>query len=195
MLVGSTANTPKIATSADIPPTDHAHGRQTPDTLDGDPHRTSGQGVRTGAVGRTRLRYGTGALPRDVHNPLRYHLPIGEKLPLHLGAGKALAAWLPEDELRTLIDRSTPFTRISGQRVTADDLVADLRQVKDTGYALSVSERVLNVTAVSAPIRHDEHVLGALSLPAPSDEPTELDSPRLISEVRQAADAIAARCP
>ncbi|MEU5640797.1 IclR family transcriptional regulator [Streptomyces milbemycinicus] len=128
-------------------------------------------------------------------NPLRYQLPIGEKLPLHLGAGKALAAWLPDTELRTLIDQSTPFTRISGEHVTADALAADLRHVKETGYALSLSERVLNVTAVSATIRHGEDVLGAVSISGPGDEPTDDDHARLISEVRRAADAIAARCP
>ncbi|MGV9625033.1 IclR family transcriptional regulator [Streptomyces sp. NPDC003487] len=128
-------------------------------------------------------------------NPLRYQLPIGEKLPLHLGAGKALAAWLPDGEQRTLIDAATPFTLVSGRQVTADDLTADLQQVRENGYALSVSERVLNVTAVSAPIRHGDQLLGALSVTGPSDEPTTDDHARLISEVRQAADAIAARCP
>ncbi|MEU7486931.1 IclR family transcriptional regulator [Streptomyces sp. NPDC042319] len=128
-------------------------------------------------------------------NPLRYQLPIGEKLPLHLGAGKALAAWLPDTELDTLIEQAAPFTRISGEHLTADDLRADLQQVQHDGYALSLSERALNVTAVSAPIRHGEDVLGALSITGSSGELTDDDHTRLINEVRRAADAVAARCP
>ncbi|POX37319.1 IclR family transcriptional regulator [Streptomyces sp. Ru73] len=128
-------------------------------------------------------------------NPLRYQLPIGEKLPLHLGAGKALAAWLPETELHALLARSAPFTRVSGEQVTADDLAADLRRVAQDGYAVSLSERVLHVTAVSAPIRRADDVLGALSVTGSSGEVTEDDHTRLIGEVRRAADAIAARCP
>ncbi|MGW8379047.1 IclR family transcriptional regulator [Streptomyces sp. ODS28] len=128
-------------------------------------------------------------------NPLRYQLPIGEKLPLHLGAGKALAAWLPEDELHALIEQYTPFTRISGEHVTAEDLEADLRRVRREGYALSVSERVLDVTAVSAPVRREEEVLGALSITGTGSELTQDDHARLIGEVRRAADEIAARCP
>ncbi|WP_318216496.1 IclR family transcriptional regulator [Streptomyces sp. SCL15-6] len=128
-------------------------------------------------------------------NPLRYQLPIGEKLPLHLGAGKALAAWLPETETHTLIEQRTPFTRISGEQVTAEDLAADLHRIKQDGYALSLSERVLDVTAVSAPVHRAEHLLGALSVTGPSGEITETDHPRLIGEVRRAADAVAARCP
>ncbi|MEU4893340.1 IclR family transcriptional regulator [Streptomyces sp. NPDC044780] len=128
-------------------------------------------------------------------NPLRYQLPIGEKLPLYLGAGKALAAWLPDAELHSLIEQSAPFTRVSGEHVTAEDLAADLDQVRKAGYALSLSERAVNVTAVSAPIRHAEDVLGALSIAGPSSELTETDHTRLIGEVCRAADAIAARCP
>ncbi|MGS2586300.1 IclR family transcriptional regulator domain-containing protein [Streptomyces hebeiensis] len=125
-------------------------------------------------------------------NPLRYQLPIGEKLPLTLGAGKAPAAWLSEPELRTFIDRSTPFTRVSGEQVTAEAPADDLRRVRGDGYALSLSERVLNVVAISAPIRRGEETLG---VSGSHNELTEDDRPRVISEVRRAADAIAARCP
>lgn len=128
-------------------------------------------------------------------NPLRYQLPIGEKLPLTLGAGKALAAWLPEPELQNFIDQFTPFTRISGEQITADALARDLGRVRDDGYALSLSERVLDVIAVSAPIRHGEETLGALSVSGPHSELAEDDQPRIINEVRRAADAVAARCP
>ncbi|AEY93995.1 IclR-family transcriptional regulator [Streptomyces hygroscopicus subsp. jinggangensis 5008] len=128
-------------------------------------------------------------------NPLRYQLPIGEKLPLTLGAGKALAAWLPEPELQTFITQSTPFTRISGEQVTADALAADLSQVRTDGYALSLSERALNVVAVSAPIRRGEETLAALSVSGSDSDLAADDRPHIINEVRQAAGAIATRCP
>lgn len=131
----------------------------------------------------------------EGRNPLRYQLPIGEKLPLHLGAGKALAAWLPEAELDAFVKETAPFTRISGEQVGADELAADLRRVREDGYALSLSERVLGVAAVSAPISTHEDVIGALSVTGAGTELTADDHPHLISEVRRAADAIAARCP
>ncbi|MPY57118.1 IclR family transcriptional regulator [Streptomyces spongiae] len=131
----------------------------------------------------------------EGRNPLRYQLPIGEKLPLHLGAGKTLAAWLSKDELDAYVDSVTPFTRISGERVTADDLRAELRRVKDDGHALSLSERVLGVTAVSAAVHSGDQILGALSVAGPSDDLSPTDHSRVITEVRRAAAAIAARCP
>ena len=131
----------------------------------------------------------------EGQNPLRYQLPIGEKLPLHLGAGKSLAAWMPEDERDAYIDSVTPFTRISGERVGAEDLRSELRRAKDEGHAVSLSERVLDVTAVSAAIHRGEQVLGALSVAGPSGDLPAADHQRAITEVRRAADAIAARCP
>ncbi|MBI0293987.1 IclR family transcriptional regulator [Streptomyces sp. PRKS01-29] len=128
-------------------------------------------------------------------NPLRYQLPIGEKLPLHLGAGKSLAAWLPEEERDAYIDSVTPFTRISGERVSAEDLRGELQRAKDDGHAVSLSERVLDVTAISAAIHRGEQTLGALSVAGPSSDLPTADHPRVITEVRRAADAIAARCP
>lgn len=106
-----------------------------------------------------------------------------------------MAARLPEPELDSFIKEATPFTRISGEQVTAEELAADLHRVRADGYALSLSERVLGVAAVSAPISTPDEVLGALSVSGSSTELTEDDHPHLISEVRRAADAIAARCP
>ncbi|MGW6159350.1 IclR family transcriptional regulator, partial [Streptomyces sp. NPDC055144] len=130
----------------------------------------------------------------EGRNPLRYQLPIGDKLPLHLGAGKALLAWLPEDEQAAYVTAATPFTRASGQQVTAEQLTAELRRVHDDGYALSQSERVQGVTSVSAPILKGDTLLGALSIVGPSTDLPDNDHPRIITEVRQAAKAVAARC-
>ncbi|MET9035888.1 IclR family transcriptional regulator [Streptomyces mirabilis] len=130
----------------------------------------------------------------EGRNPLRYQLPIGDKLPLHLGAGKALLAWLPEDEQAAYVADATPFTRASGRQVTADELTAELRAVHDAGYTVSQSERVTDVTSVSAPILKGDTLLGALSIVGPSTDLPESDHPRVIAEVRNAAQAIAARC-
>lgn len=130
----------------------------------------------------------------EGRNPLRYQLPIGDKLPLHLGAGKALLAWLPEDEQAAYVTAAAPFTRASGRQVTVEELTAELRRVHDDGYALSQSERVQDVTSVSAPILKGDTLLGALSVVGPSTDLPESDHPRTITEVRHAAKAIAARC-
>ncbi|WP_328631191.1 IclR family transcriptional regulator [Streptomyces sp. NBC_00356] len=130
----------------------------------------------------------------EGRNPLRYQLPIGDKLTLHLGAGKALLAWLPEDEQAAYVTAATPFTRASGRQVTAEDLTAELQRVHTAGYALSQDERVQGVTSVSAPILKDDTLLGALSIVGPSTDLPDADHQSIITEVRHAAKAIAVRC-
>ncbi|MFE7011560.1 IclR family transcriptional regulator [Streptomyces sp. NPDC057651] len=152
----------------------------------------------TGLTPTLFVRVGAARVPVarvEGRNPLRYQLPIGDKLPLHLGAGKALLAWLPEDEQAGLIAAATPFTLASGKQITADDLTTELRNVRADGYALADSERVLNVTSVSAPILKGDTLLGALSIVGSSTDLPEGAYPRVVTEVRRAAEAIAARCP
>ncbi|MEV6169376.1 IclR family transcriptional regulator [Streptomyces sp. NPDC051954] len=152
----------------------------------------------TGLTPTLYVRVGSARVPIarvEGRNPLRYQLPIGDKLPLHLGAGKALLAWLPEDERATCVAAAAPFTRASGEQTTAEDLTAELRNVRQDGYALSRSERVQGVTSVSAPILKGDTLLGALSITGSSSDLPESEHPRIITEVRHAAEAIAARCP
>ena len=152
----------------------------------------------TGLTPTLFVRVGTARVPIarvEGRNPLRYQLPIGDTLPLHLGAGKALLAWLPEHEQESCVAAAVPFARASGRQVTAEDLIAELRAIKENGFALSQDERVLDVTSVSAPVLKDGHLLGALSVVGPSSDLPETDHARIVTEVRHAAGAIAARCP
>jgi len=130
----------------------------------------------------------------EGRNPLRYQLPIGDKLPLHLGAGKAMLAWLPDDERANLVAAATPFSLASGEQRTAESLSAELDTIRAEGYALSQGERVLDITSVSAPILSDDTLLGVLSVVGSGADLPEDERPRLITEVRQAAEAVAARC-
>ena len=57
---------------------------------------------------RRRLRCAHWQLPRGCsarrrHTSLRYVLPIGRRLPLHMGVGKVLAPAMPEEELASLV--------------------------------------------------------------------------------------------
>jgi IclR family acetate operon transcriptional repressor len=89
-------------------------------------------------------------------NPLRYELPVGERLPLHLGAGKVLASALDPQEREQLIDVVTPFRTAGGREVTAEQLRAELDSVATKGYAASDSERVLGARSVAAPVSDSE---------------------------------------
>jgi len=131
----------------------------------------------------------------EGRNPLRYVLPIGERLPLHVGAGKSLLPWLPEEERERVITEACPFTTAAGDRVTAAGLRADLAAVKERGYAVSVGERVGDVTGISAPILGASGLAGCVTVVARVHELTPDDTAPLAAELLRAAEAIGSLLP
>lgn len=96
---------------------------------------------------------------------------IGKQTHLHASAaGKAILANLPPDRLEEIIDhRGLP--RITENTVVdRDQLGEELSLVKEQSYSFNRDESVVGLRAVGAPvIDSDGHVLGALSISAPSN--------------------------
>ncbi|APX33987.1 hypothetical protein BH708_16145 [Brachybacterium sp. P6-10-X1] len=127
-------------------------------------------------------------------DPLRYVLPLGERLPLYLGAGKALAAYLEPSELDEVFKGKDAFTRADGTTVTLGDFHRELEAVRATGWTLSRDERVIGTTAVAAPVLSPSGAcLAAVQVAGPSHSQTFEDTTSLGYEVRNAAAALAAR--
>lgn len=84
---------------------------------------------------------------------VRWHQHIGQISPLYTGAtGKALLAFLEPDEraqfFRTVkLQKVTPYTIVKRK-----DLVAELETIAAQGYAIGTQDRVMGVSAMSAPI-------------------------------------------
>jgi DNA-binding IclR family transcriptional regulator len=129
----------------------------------------------------------------EGEDPLRYVLPVGERLPLHLGAGKVLAAHIPWTELATILP-GDPIIRADGQRVTLRELQAELTAIRQQGFAESHDERVVGAASVSAPVLTvDGECVAALQVAGPTSNAAFRDPTALGVEVRQAANALSSR--
>lgn len=127
-------------------------------------------------------------------HPLRYILPIGQRLPLHLGVGKVLAAAMPEDELRQMLDSLGEMQLANGARLTKQALLADLERIRRQGYAVSLNERAIGTTSVGAPVCDTQgRTIAAVAVVGSSDRMKPKQIERLSIEVRGAARAIAER--
>jgi IclR family acetate operon transcriptional repressor len=127
-------------------------------------------------------------------NPLRYELPVGERLPLHLGAGKVLAAALSPAELDQLISDVAPFQTAGGREITAEQLRDELATVAAKGYAASESERVLGARSVAAPVKDSEGRIVAAIQVAGNDASFPVERLNTVSAtVRNAAQALSRR--
>ena len=78
---------------------------------------------------------------------------VSREVPLHAtSTGKALLAWLPESEARTLLE--LPLPRFTDATVTDPDrLLAELASTRDQGYARCAGELEPTLNGVSAPVR------------------------------------------
>lgn len=89
----------------------------------------------------------------DGEHPLRYEIPIGRRLPLHLGAGKVLAAYLDDDELDEFFAQTPDLAHASGKQVTESEFRANLETIRSQGYWHAIEERAAHTESLSVPVR------------------------------------------
>lgn len=127
----------------------------------------------------------------DGPSPLRYQLPVGQRLPIHVGAGRVVAALLSEDELQELIDDVVPFKLASGKLIDEPAFRRSLDQVRAQGYALSESERVPGAASVAAPILDaDERLIAMLQIAGHVENVDVAQIERYVTELGRAAMTI-----
>ena len=130
----------------------------------------------------------------DGRHPLRYILPTGQRLPLHIGMGKVLAAALPENELQQLLIKVGNFHLATGKLITRKSLLDELSKIRRQGYVISRNERTIGAASVGAPVVDASGMTIAAVAVAGHTERLTLKRLNYLSiEVRAAAKAIAER--
>lgn len=96
---------------------------------------------------------------------LRYVAQPGEQIPLQAGsASKTLLAFMAPSQLTPILPA---IARVSKR--TQSDLQAEFAKIRDQGYAVSHGERLLGLSAISAPIRGiEDAVRYVLTINGPS---------------------------
>ncbi|HUX38230.1 MAG TPA: IclR family transcriptional regulator [Rectinemataceae bacterium] len=122
-------------------------------------------------------------------HPLRFRTPIGERLPLHIGAsGLVLCAAMPDPELDAYISSLEVVRLAEGTVLSPEALLERIRAVRRDGFAIGVGERLEGVSSVAAPVdTRDQGIIAAINVAGPS---TRLDAQkleRLSIEIRGAA--------
>ncbi|MFD6446038.1 IclR family transcriptional regulator [Promicromonospora sp. NPDC060204] len=130
----------------------------------------------------------------DGAEPMRYQLPVGRRLPLHLGAGKALAVDMDDVELAALAEHVRQLGEDAPIDVAA--LRGDLDALSERGFHVSVSERETGIVAASVPVRDASgRVIAAVSAAGPAEKHPREQMVEHAEEVRRAASAIGRSLP
>jgi DNA-binding IclR family transcriptional regulator len=120
---------------------------------------------------------------------------IGKHLSVHCTAlGKALAAYLPEDELDGLIREQGLLRHNDNTICSPRRLKQELALVRQRGYALDDEEEEINVRCIGAPVFDAEgRAIAAISIVGTTIQVHEGNLTRLAHEVIAAAAHIAER--
>lgn len=120
---------------------------------------------------------------------------IGQREPIYCTAvGKALVAFLPEDELEDVIGR-LDFRRHTPQTITdPEQFRAHCCQIRAQGYAVDDEELYPGVRCIAAPVRgYDGNVVASLGISGPASRLQREAIPRLGRVVAKYAQEISNR--
>lgn len=117
---------------------------------------------------------------------------VGKRAPVHCTAlGKVLTAYLPEDEVRSILSRKGMPRRTPGSMTTPEEFLAELRRVRQLGYAVDNEEIEIGVRCVaSSIIDHMGEVVAAVSVSAPTGRLPLENIPHIARLVTNTCDAV-----
>ncbi|GAX89039.1 IclR family transcriptional regulator [Effusibacillus lacus] len=126
---------------------------------------------------------------------IRMHSRVGNRAPVHCtGVGKAILAYLPEAQVREIIRQYGLEPHTPKTLSTLEDLLQDLQQIRERGYALDDEENELGITCVAAPIfDHTGSVAASISVSAPTIRMQPQRIEQLAQQVRKIGLKISAR--
>jgi len=153
---------------------------------------------QTGETTLVATRLGTEGVVLDQvlgHHPVKIAVEVGHRFPLHTSApGKAMVAYLPEQEQRDVIDHLT-YTRFNERTITNKlAMASEMDKVRKLGYATDQAEEIEGVHCVAAPIRnHRGYPLAALWATGPSYRMRSEDFHAIGELVMEAARKVSGR--
>jgi DNA-binding IclR family transcriptional regulator len=131
----------------------------------------------------------------ETSSTVRVVSRVGLHMPVHAtAAGKALVAFESDEELQKRFSGDLPqYTK--GTMTRPEDLMKDLHEIRERGYATDYEEFEEGLRCIGAPVRdYTRKVVGAISVSGPANRlPDDKIAQKIGPEVDRAARAISAR--
>jgi DNA-binding IclR family transcriptional regulator len=118
---------------------------------------------------------------------------LGKRMDIHCTAlGKSLAAYLPGDELETLVRRRGMLRHNDNTIASLKKLKEELERVRRLGYSIDDEEEEIGTRCIGVPVLHTEyHAVAAISLSGTTSQINDASVDPLIAELKSKAAAIA----
>ena len=117
---------------------------------------------------------------------------VGRRMFLHsTSVGKCLLAWLPKNEVETIVKQQGLKKRTPKTISSMSKLLADLEHVKHSGYAVDDEENSVGARCLGAPIFDNSGIVtAALGASGTLTQTDEAGMPRIIEALKEAARRI-----
>jgi IclR family transcriptional regulator, KDG regulon repressor len=97
---------------------------------------------------------------------------VGRRAPIHsTGAGKALVAFKPQEEIDRIFDGYVFEQRTPNTITDKQELLEELKHIRKQGFSLDKEENELGISCIAVPVRnHTDQVIAAFSLSMPTPQ-------------------------
>ena len=131
---------------------------------------------------------------RNAREPLAMYSQAGKVGPAYCtGVGKAMLAYLPPDELATVVNQQSFHKFTENTLTTPASLTAELADIRTNGYGFDREEHEPGIICVALPILTDKgRALGALSVTSSTQRTNLAGLERLVPQIRAVTQTIAA---
>jgi len=151
--------------------------------------------LKTGETAHLCILDGGEVLYLDKDEPprtMRIPSTVGKRNPAHCTAvGKALLAFLPEDELEEIVQRHGLRAYTRHTITTLAELERELALIRQRGYAIDDEEFEEGLKCIGAPVRdYSGHVVASVSIAGPAFRMTEDKIPLLVHSVLEVTHAL-----
>jgi IclR family KDG regulon transcriptional repressor len=141
------------------------------------------------------------AIPRADHviyvdkivsfQPIRMDAPIGAIRPYNCtSVGKVLLADMPDERIRSLAERGVFEKRTERSKIEVDDLLAELKIIRNQGWAQDDEEFIPGAACIGAPIyNHLGQAIACITVSGPAERINK-DIEHFVSQVKERAQLI-----
>ncbi|WP_368184717.1 IclR family transcriptional regulator [Aestuariibius sp. HNIBRBA575] len=130
---------------------------------------------------------------RNPAEPVQMYSSAGKVGPAYCtGVGKVMLAYLPEEELSTVLDQQSYHRFTSATLANRDSLMQDVQAIRESGYGFDREEHEPGIICVAVPILTEQgRALGALSVTSTMRRTNLAGLERLVPQIRETAQKIA----
>jgi len=116
----------------------------------------------------------------------------GLAIPLHThAAGKVMLAGFSQEKVDRIVDEHGLTQQTADTITDYDELMTELEQAREQGYAVDSNEQIVGMGVVAAPVEVENHIIGSIGIVCPTDRLEDDEFRReLVREVQKSANIV-----